>query len=54
VPLLKNTRVTFGMNNVFDQRQAIVDSTGTVPLRFQPYLVDPTGRFFEIEIRKLF
>ena len=35
-------------------RQVIVDSTGDVPLRFQPYLVDPTGRFFEIEIRKLF
>ena len=28
--------------------------TGEVPLRYQPYLVDPTGRFFEIELRKLF
>ena len=54
VPLLKNTRVTFGVNNVFDERQVIVDSTGEVPTRFQPYLVDPTGRFFEIELRKLF
>ena len=54
VPLLKNTRVTLGINNVFDERQAIVDSTGAVPLRFQPYLVDPTGRFLQIEIRKLF
>jgi len=54
VPLLKNTRVTFGVNNVFDERQVIVDSSGAVPLRFQPYLVDPTGRFFQIEVRKLF
>jgi hypothetical protein len=46
--------VTFGVNNLFDTRQTIVDDSGTVPLRFQPYLVDPTGRFFEIEIRKLF
>lgn len=54
VPLFKNTRVTFAVNNVFDARQAIVDSSGSVPLRFQPYLVDPTGRYFEIEFRKLF
>jgi iron complex outermembrane receptor protein len=54
VPLLKNTRVTLGVNNLFDARQQIVDSSGAVPLRFQPYLVDPTGRFFEIELRKLF
>jgi hypothetical protein len=32
----------------------IVDSSGSVPLRFQPYLVDPTGRLVSIEIRKLF
>jgi hypothetical protein len=54
VPLLKNTRLTFGVNNLFDTRQSIVDSAGDVPLRFQPYLIDPTGRFFEIELRKLF
>ena len=54
VPLLKNTRVTFGVNNLFDTRQEIVDSSGTVPVRFQPYLIDPTGRFLQIEIRKLF
>jgi hypothetical protein len=28
--------------------------TGAVPLRYQPFLIDPTGRFFEIELRKLF
>lgn len=54
VPLLKNTRITFGLNNVFDARQVVVDQTGTVPLRYQEYLIDPTGRFFEIELRKLF
>jgi len=49
VPLLKNTRVTFGVNNVFDERQVIVDSSGAVPLRFQPYLVDPTGRVLAVK-----
>lgn len=54
VPLLKNTRVVFAMDNVFDARQRITDSTGEVPLRYQPYLVDPIGRSFSIELRKLF
>lgn len=54
VPLLKNTRITFGLNNVFDARQVVVDQTGTVPLRYQEYLIDPTGRSFQIELRKLF
>jgi outer membrane receptor protein involved in Fe transport len=54
VPLLKNTRITFAVNNVFDTRQRVTDSTGAVPLRYQPFLIDPVGRFFEIELRKLF
>ncbi|HET9459032.1 MAG TPA: hypothetical protein VFO51_03525, partial [Sphingomicrobium sp.] len=54
VPLLKNTRITLGINNVLDSRQVVVDDTGTVPLRYQPFLIDPVGRFVEIELRKLF
>jgi outer membrane receptor protein involved in Fe transport len=54
VPLLKNTRLTFGVTNVFDTRQRIVDENGEVPLRYQPFLVDPIGRSFSIELRKLF
>lgn len=54
VPLLKNTRLTFGVNNLFDTRQRITDESGEVPLRYQPYLVDPIGRSFSIELRKLF
>ena len=54
VPLLKDTRITLGINNVFDARQRVTDDSGTVPLRYQPFLVDPVGRFFEIELRKLF
>jgi hypothetical protein len=54
VPLLKNTRVTFSVDNVFDTRQRVTDSAGLVPLRYQPFLIDPIGRSFEIELRKLF
>ncbi|OYX66815.1 MAG: hypothetical protein B7Y88_02980 [Sphingomonadales bacterium 32-64-17] len=54
VPFLENTRVGIGVDNVFDARQQVTDSNGSVPLRYQPLLVDPVGRSFEIEFRKLF
>ena len=54
VPLLKGTRISFDIDNLFDSRQRVTDNTGIVPLRYQPFLVDPVGRSFEIEVRKLF
>lgn len=50
----KNARLSLGVNNIFDSRQRVTDGAGTVPLRYQPFLVDPIGRFVEIEFRKLF
>lgn len=32
----------------------MTDNAGTVPLRYQPFLIDPVGRRFEIEFRKVF
>lgn len=51
---LKNARVALRVNNIFDARQAVTDETGAVPLRYQPFLIDPVGRFVELEFRKLF
>jgi hypothetical protein len=51
---LKNARLSLSVNNLFDARQRITDANGVVPLRYQPFLVDPVGRFVEIEFRKLF
>lgn len=53
-PFLKNTRISFAVDNVFDARQRVTDSNGDVPLRYQPFLVDPIGRSFSVELRKLF
>ncbi len=50
----KDTRLGLRVNNLFDAHQRVTDDTGTVPLRYQPGLVDPVGRYFEIELRKLF
>ena len=54
IPFLENTRVSFDIDNLFDARQRVTDSNGAVPLRYQPYLIDPRGRSFEIEFRKMF
>ncbi len=54
VPFFENARIGFDIDNLFDARQRITDSTGVTPLRYQPFLVDPRGRSFEIEFRKLF
>ena len=51
---LEDTRVAFGVDNIFNQRLEVEDDTGTVPIQYQSDLVDPLGRVFEIEIRKRF
>lgn len=50
----KQARVSLRINNLFDSRQRVIDANGVVPLRYQPFLIDPVGRFVEIEFRKLF
>jgi hypothetical protein len=53
-PLLKNARLTLSIDNVLDARQRVTDSNGDVPLRYQPFLIDPVGRSIGIELRKMF
>lgn len=52
--LWKGARFSIRANNVFDTYQRVTDDTGAVPLRYQPGLIDPVGRFVEIEFRKMF
>jgi hypothetical protein len=51
---LRGTRIMFGIENILDTRQKVTDSTGTVPLSYQPDLLDPQGRVVRLTIRKLF
>ncbi|WP_114520427.1 TonB-dependent receptor [Altererythrobacter sp. ZODW24] len=51
---LKGFRVSLLANNVFDGRRRVTDSNGDVPLGFQPDLIDPTGRYLGVDLRKLF
>jgi len=54
VPFLKGSRLMLVAENVFDQRQRVTDSSGVVPLGYQPDLLDPRGRFLGIDFRKMF
>jgi hypothetical protein len=54
VPFFKGSRLSFSIDNLFDARQKVTDENGVVPLRYQPYLIDPNGRSFKVEFRKLF
>jgi iron complex outermembrane receptor protein len=50
----KGARLSFRIDNLFDAHQRVTDENGLVPLRYQPGLIDPQGRSFEIEFRKMF
>ncbi|MBD3729122.1 MAG: TonB-dependent receptor [Sphingomonadales bacterium] len=51
---LKGARFSLRVDNIFNTRQRVTDSTGTVPLSYQPALIDPVGRYLEVEFRKVF
>ena len=53
-PILKNVRVSLRMDNVFDGQRSVRDQNGDTPVNFQPFVIDPVGRFVGIDIRKLF
>ncbi len=51
---LKNVRVFLRADNIFDARRRVTDGDGDTPINYQPFLIDPTGRFIGFDIRKLF
>jgi len=51
---LDDLRLAFRADNVFNARRNVRDGNGDVPLAFQPGLLDPTGRFIGMDIRKIF
>ncbi|MEM6857607.1 MAG: hypothetical protein AAF559_07020 [Pseudomonadota bacterium] len=53
-PALKNLRISLRMDNIFDGQRAVRDANGNTPINYQPFVIDPIGRFVGIDIRKLF
>ncbi len=54
IPFLRGARVSFNIDNIFNQRRDVTDATGATPLRYQPGYLDPLGRTVSISFRKLF
>jgi hypothetical protein len=54
VPFLRGARVSVAIDNLFDSRIGVRDSSGATPLSYQPDYLDPLGRSVRITLRKLF
>ncbi len=51
---VRGTRVSLVVENLFDQLPRVRSADGTVPLNYQPSLLDPQGRTLRLSFRKLF
>jgi hypothetical protein len=52
-PILRGTRVGVGVSNLFDDRVSVTSSDGETPLNYQADFLDPTGRTFRVNLRKI-
>lgn len=52
-PILKGTRIQFGIQNLFDSRPEVSTSTGDLPLNYQSDYLDPQGRVISLTLRKI-
>jgi hypothetical protein len=50
---LKLTRVSFGINNLFNSRPQVRDDAGSIPFSYQPAYLDPLGRSLSFTLRKV-
>lgn len=51
---VRGARVSLVVENLFDQLPRVRSADGTVPLNYQPSLLDPQGRTLRLSFRKLF
>jgi len=52
-PWLKGARVSFGVENLFDQKMDVRNGLGETPLSYQPDYLDPLGRTFRVSLRTI-
>lgn len=51
---LKGTRLSIGINNLFNSRPRVRDEAGATPINYQPAYLDPLGRLVNLNLRKVF
>ncbi len=52
-PWLNGTRLSVGVENLFDTRLEVTDANGETPLSYQEDYLDPLGRVFRVSLRKI-
>jgi outer membrane receptor protein involved in Fe transport len=50
----KGARLSFNVDNLFDEKQSVKDIAGVTPQAYQPDYMDPVGRTVRLSVRKLF
>ncbi|AQR73660.1 TonB-dependent receptor domain-containing protein [Sphingomonas sp. LM7] len=50
----RGARISLSVDNLFNERQRVRDRNGVTPNRYQPALLDPQGRWIQLNLRKLF
>lgn len=50
----RGSRVAISIDNIFDEKLKVRDSTGATPISYQPDLIDPLGRTVKVSFRKIF
>ncbi len=53
-PFFKGMRINLRIDNIFDSRQKVTDSSGATPFSYLPDYLDPRGRMVGIDLRKTF
>lgn len=53
-PFFRGSRLTLSVDNILNQRLDVRDAAGSVPIGYQPALLDPFGRSVRLSFRKLF
>jgi hypothetical protein len=51
---IKGTRVALSITNLFNTRPRVVDENGLTPIIYQPAYLNPLGRTFSLNLRKVF
>lgn len=54
VKFLKGVRIAFRIDNILNDVIDVRDENGLVPLSYQPGILDPNRRYFEVSLRKQF
>ncbi len=52
-PLLSATSISLSVDNIFNEKRNVTSADGSVPISYQPDILDPLGRVIEIKFRKL-